>query len=93
MHQHIPPEHALVPWLVEWAGEVVRKFNFTENGRTVYEDTIGHRVKHWVIGFGERVQFRFANDNVQNHYEGGWSEGICVGVVGRSSEYLVIKED
>ena len=39
------------------------------------------------------MQFRLANGNVQNKYEGGWPEGIFVGVVGRSSEYLVIKGD
>ena len=72
---------------------MIRKFRLKENGRTAYEDTTGHRVKHWAIGFGDRVQFRFATDNVHNKYEGGWPEGIFVGVVGRPSEYLVFKGD
>ena len=89
----VPPDHLMVPWLIHWAGDVVQKFHVRSDGRTAYEDMTKHRVKHFVIGFGEKVQFLLATDNTPNKYEGEWQEGFFVGVVSRSSEYLVIKGD
>ena len=53
----IPPEHPMIPWMVSWAADVVVKCHARDSGRTAYEDMTGHRVKHVVAGFGERVHF------------------------------------
>ena len=62
INERIPPTHPMVPWLVNWAGEVLMKFHIKDNGRTAYEEITGHRARHKVCGFGEDVQFQLARD-------------------------------
>ena len=84
----------MIPWMVQWAGDVVQKFHVRSDGRTAYEDMTKHRVKHIVAGFGENVQFKIATDKQdQDKYDGEWDEGYFVGVASRSSECLVVKGD
>ena len=83
----------MIPWMVSWAADVVVKYHARSNGRTAYEDMTTHRVKHMVAGFGERVQFMVAKGVIQNKYDGEWCDGYSMGVVMRSSEYLVAQGD
>ena len=55
--KRIPADHAMIPWLVQWAGSATLKMHVRNDGRTAYEDMAKHRVKHTVVGFGEHVQF------------------------------------
>ena len=90
----VEPNHAIVPWMVSWAGDIILKYRQKANGRTAYEDMTGHRVKHKVCGFGEWVQFQVARDpGDRNKFDGEWLEGYFVGVITRSSEYLVVMGD
>ena len=54
----IPDEHPTLEWLAVWAAATLNKFKVGINGRTAYEMMVGHRVKHFVVGFGEKVQFK-----------------------------------
>ena len=84
----------MIPWLVQWAGDVVQKCNVWNGGRTAYEHMTNHRVKHVVVGFGENVQLQIATDGqYQDKYNGEWDECYCAGVASRTSEYLVVKGD
>ena len=87
----VPPDHPMVPWMVGWSGDILLKYNTRPTGRTPYEEMTGHRVKHKVAGFGERVHFKVATDTVQDKFDGEWSEGYFVGVITKSSEYLVMR--
>ena len=79
--------------MVGWSGDILLKYTTRPTGRAPYEEMAKHRVKHKVAGFGERVQFNVATDTVHDKYDGEWSEGYFVGVITRSSEYLVMKGD
>ena len=87
----IPATHPMIPFMVSWAADVIRKYEVRSNGRTSYEEMTGHRVKHIIAGFCEHVQFMTAKGNVQNTIEGQWSDGYFMGVVSRSSEYLIAR--
>lgn len=84
--KRIPPTHAMVPWLVNWAGEVIHKYKLRDDGRTAYEMMTKHRVKHLVIGFGEKIQFLLAKDNTANKYEGRMARLIL-----RRSDFKVLR--
>ena len=68
------------------------KYREKDNGRTSCEDMRGHRVKHSVAGFGERVLFRLAPDSRRNKFDGEWMQGGVVGVMTRTSEYIILKD-
>ena len=48
----------MIPWLAQWAGDVVQKYHVRNDGRTAYEDMTKHRSKHLVVGFGETCNSR-----------------------------------
>ena len=50
----------------------------------------GHRCKHLVIGFGEKVWFRLAKDSKDKHdYDSDWDEGYFLGVITHTTEMLI----
>ena len=53
--------HPLLSWLSVWSAEVINKLR-PRNGRTSYELMTGHRVKHLVVAFGEKVMVQFTAD-------------------------------
>ena len=54
----IPGDRAFFSWLVPFCAEIMNKFVVGKDGRTGYERITGHRLKHFVIGFGESVHFK-----------------------------------
>ena len=58
MRSKISKESALNSWLISWASEVLNRFKVHSNGRTSFEMTSGHRCKHKVVAFGEKVHFQ-----------------------------------
>ena len=82
--------HPLRQWLATWAGEAILKYKVQQNGRTSYEMMTGHRCKHFVVAFGEKVAFKM-NSLKTGHdkAETTWSEGYFLGVISRTTEYLI----
>ena len=84
----------LVGWMVAWAAEVLLRFAVDESGRTAFERMTGHRVRHKVFAFWERILFKPAADpGHRNKLDGEWMCGLFADVVSRSGEYLVIVGD
>ena len=50
-------------WFVTWASEVIQMYHLRGDGWTAYEQMAGQLVKHFVIGFWEKVPSLFARDN------------------------------
>ena len=93
MHKRVDVNHPVVGWMVSWAADAVFKFKEKANGRTLYEEVTGHRVRHQVFGFGERIMFQLVNNSSdRNKFDGEWMECNFAGVITRSSEYIVIKD-
>ena len=90
MRKQLPYNSAMFTWLVVWTSNVLNKFKVQDDGRTVYENITKHRCNHPVVGFGECVQWQQTQDkNARDKLEGDWREGIFLGVVWRSTEYLI----
>lgn len=88
----IPQVHPMVAWLVEWSAEVVLKLEIKAKGCTRYEELTGHRARHKVLAFGERVNFLPAKDDTRmNKFDGEWMSGYFAGVTARIGEYLVVR--
>ena len=86
LHNNSP----LSSWLVSWASEVINKYKVQDNGRTSYEMITGHRCKHIVVGFGERVDFQHTVVHKSGYRK---DVGIFVGMMERSNSFLVANSE
>ena len=85
--------HPVLTWLTFWSSEIINKFR-ARNGRTASELMTGHRVRHLVIGFGEKIMGQFTADkNIKNDHDTRWFEAFFLGVETCSGCYLVVNSD
>ena len=84
----IPVDNPVATWLTTWTSEVMNKFQIQESGRTTYELMTGHRCKHLVIGFGEKVWFRLARGD-KHDFDTDWDEGYFLGVITHTTDLLI----
>ena len=61
--------------------------------RTRYEWITGHRCNQPVEGFAEKIHFKFTTDKNQSKMSSELSTGYCVGINGKTTEYLVVTAD
>ena len=83
----VPNDSPLLTWLVTWTSDALSKFLVLNGGKTAYEQATGHKCKHVVVGFGERVMFQTIPD--KNHIdkkETNRDTGVFFGVVTRTTE-------
>ena len=73
--------HVLMPWIVESAGEVIKRCKVGNDGRTAYQRFKGKSLSSKVVPFGERVLFipSKAKANKKNTLESRWQYGIWAG--------------
>ena len=80
----------MMGWLIIWTSQVLGKFKVHPNGRTSYEMCTGHRTKHEVDGFGEKLHFNFTTDKANNQKSvSDWSVGYFLGIVDETTAYIV----
>ena len=85
----INANHPLLSWLAVRACEVVDKYK-VRDGRTAYELATGHKVKHAVYSFGQRVWGMWSADkNIKNDHGSKWFEACVVGNVANCGSYLL----
>ena len=85
-----PKDCPLTSWLATYAAEVRNRYTVQKNGRTNYEMVTSHRCNQQVCGFGEKVMFRVTPEKTgHNKLDTDWSTGYFVGVIGRTTEYLI----
>ena len=83
----------MLTWLTFWSSEIINKFR-ARNGRTAYELMTGHRVRHLMIGFGEKIMGQFTADKTsKNDHDTRWFEAFFLGVETCSGSYLVVNSD
>ena len=58
----VPKDSPLMSWLSTWAAEVICKFKVQSSGRTTHELATGHKCRHLIVGFGEKVHFKVTTD-------------------------------
>ena len=77
-------------WLVARTAEVMNKYKLRSDGKTSYEKITGHSCKHPVFGFGESVIWQMAPDkNNRDKLNGDFRDGIFLGIIWRTTEYLI----
>ena len=92
--RQLPSSCALFSWLISWTSEVMNKFKVQSDGRTAYERITKHRCNDVVVGFGESVLWQQAQDKgARDKLEGDWRDGIFLGVIWRTTEYLIGTEE
>ena len=67
----------MMTWLVSWAADVIFRYKVHSTGRTSHEWVTGHRCDQPVVGFGEKINFKFTTDkNHRNKMNTEWSTGF-----------------
>jgi hypothetical protein len=89
----IGARHPLMPWIVEYAGHLLNRFEVSQDGKTAYERLKGKSARTLGIELGESVLWK-------RRPVGGalakatwlWEDGIFLGIRGASGEIIVADE-
>jgi hypothetical protein len=85
--------HPLMPWIVEYAGHLLNRFEASQDGKTAYERLKGKSARTLGIEFGESVLWkRRAVGGALAQATCPWEDGIFLGVRGASGEIVVGNE-
>ena len=83
--------HALYPWLIEWAADLLTRYKVNSEGRTAVEEIRGKKSARSFAQFGEQIMYMPAQtaagklDKLDDRYR----DGIFLGMRLRSDEILV----
>ena len=92
--KRIEVDGALFSWLIPFCADVINKFRVGADGRTAFERITGHKCNHFVVGFGEVVDYILETDKAHVHKaDSRVGSGIFLGYMWRSSEYLIGTEN
>ena len=77
---HIPIEHPVIAWLVEFVGDVLTKYLVGLDGKTAYERLFGKKSREEHLEFGEVVLWRKPRVQETNVVaEARWASGVWLG--------------
>ena len=83
-------DSALYSWLVVYCADIMNKFLVGKDGLTAYERITAHKCKHFIIGFGEVVDYKLEYDKGDRHKaDSDVHQGIFLGYAWRSTEYRI----
>jgi hypothetical protein len=89
----IGARHPLMPWIVEYAGHLLNRFEVSQDGKTAYERLKGKSARTLGIEFGESVLWkRRAVGGALAKATCLWEDGIFLGIRGASGEIIVADE-
>jgi hypothetical protein len=84
----VPEDHAIIPWMFDYAAVLLNRYEVGRDGRTSYERLKGKRSDMAGIEFGEGVRFKKAAGKKQAKMEVRWEDGVYLGVKPTSGEVL-----
>ena len=80
----------LIPWCVQYAGQLITRTNLNAEGRTAWTEITGRReVPRKFIPWGDKVQYIPGGGKAKPGIQAKWLEGIFLAFVDRSNEYLI----
>ena len=91
----IPPNHAIMEWLVEYAAEMLNRFRIGADDKTAHERTRGYHKLRDMAEFGESVLWKregFADGRLHK-LEPKFENGIWLGIDPRNEEVLIGTDD
>ena len=86
----VPKDHPVLQWLAWWSASVLNRVAVKSHGQTVFEHTVGHRMKTPLCAFGESLLYRTKRHiGALNKYDSEWTDGSFLGVFGLGVSVLV----
>ena len=86
---NLEPQHAVMTWLVEYAGLLLSRHKVRFNGKTAYENRRGKRASMPICQFGEKILYLPLKTVPHRKFQ----YGIFVGIQQKSNEVLVATEE
>ena len=87
---HIPIDHPILSWLVEFVGDILTKYLQGADGKTAYERLFGKKIREEHLEFGEVVLWRKPRGQDYNVIaEARWESGVWVGRKWGTPHHLV----
>jgi hypothetical protein len=84
------PDHALLPWLVQYAGQLVTRTHLHPDGRSSWSKVTGRReFPRAFLPWGEKVHFVAGGGKFKAGLAAKWDEGIFCALVESSNEYII----
>ena len=92
--RRIEVDSVLFSWLIPYVTETLNEYKVGSDGRTAYERITGHKCRHFVIGFGETVDYILETEKGrQFKADSRVGTGVFLGYIWRSTEYLIGTKD
>jgi hypothetical protein len=86
----IPTQHAIMPWMVEYAAFLLNRFEVGHDGKTSYERLKGKTAKNVGVEFGEAVHWKVSQSGgALGKLSSSWRHGVFLGIRGKSGEIIV----
>ena len=87
---HVPSNHNILAWLVEFAATLINRYEVGRDGKTPYERLRGKASRLIGLEFGEKVNFRrIAVGARMAKLDSLWSDGVFLGYRTVSGEVVV----
>ena len=86
----IPHRHPVVPWIMEYAGFLLNRFEVGRDGKTAYERLKGRRSRTLGLEIGEAIHWRMKPARgALGKLDSVWADGVYLGIRGKSGEVIV----
>ena len=92
--KRIEVDSVLFSWLIPYITDTMNKYKIGTDRRTAYERIIGHKCRHFVLGFAETVDYILETEKgKQFKADSRVGVGVSLGYAWRTTEYLVGTKD
>ena len=87
--------HALYPWLIEWAADLITRYKVNTEGRTAVQEVRGSKSARAIAEFGEKIMYMpgQTTSGKLGKLDDRYRDGIFLGMRLRSDEILVGTKD
>ncbi len=95
--KYVPPDHAIVPWLLEHTCLLLNVKYRGADGLTSWARARGRAFTQQILGFGETVLYKLPVKGPGSQPDGNmgtrWKEGVFIGYSRSSNTYILSTED
>ena len=86
----LPIDHPVICYIVEYVAILLNRFEVSADGKTSYERNKGKKAQTFGIEFGEAILWRRKKTGTAlGKLTTLWEDGIYLGVMGKSNEFIV----
>ena len=86
----IPARHSVMPWLIEYCGVLLNRFEVSADGKTAYERSKGKKAMTLGLEIGEAVLWRRKKiGGAMGKLSSLLEDGVYLGIIGKSNEMII----